>query len=225
MQSSFWNNHYKDFRVQDPSGFAQYCVARHLRSDDRLVELGCGNGRDGALFAQRVARYTGIDACPIAIESFAKSTPAEAIESGKMTLKCGDFTSLDFDSLFDGAGRLALYSRFTLHSINYTESDRLFANLERISAPHWIFMLETRTIYDELYGVGDKVGHHEFQTDHYRRFIDPAEFLQRASANFAVAYFEVANGFARFGNQDPALLRAVFGRKGTPLNAFYGAAA
>jgi SAM-dependent methyltransferase len=219
MQSSFWNSHYKDFRVQDPSDFAQFCAARYLHGDDRLVELGCGNGRDGALLARNVTSYTGIDACPIAIESFSKGIAGESAAAGNISLKCGDFTALEFDPLFDGKGRLAIYSRFTLHSISYVEADRLFANLEKIAAPRWIFMLEARTIYDELYGVGKSVGPHEFQTDHYRRFIDPAEFLNQLGARFAVKYFEVSSGFARFADQDPVLLRAVFCRKGTSLNS------
>ena len=217
MQASFWNNHYKDFRVQNPSDFARFCAEHHLGGDDRLIELGCGNGRDGVMLAQHVARYTGIDACPIAIESFSQNVANESTTPGNIALKCGDFTAIDFDSLIEGGGRLAIYSRFTLHSISYAEADRLFANLEKIAAVPWIFMLEARTIYDELYGVGKNIGPHEFQTDHYRRFIDPAEFLERLSSMFAVKYFEVSNGFARFADQDPVLMRAVFGRKGSSL--------
>ncbi len=33
--------------------------------------------------------------------------------------------------------------------------------------------IETRTLKDNLYGVGKKVGKHEFVSTHYRRFIDP----------------------------------------------------
>lgn len=218
MRASFWNNHYKDFRVREPSDFARRCAAHHLRKDDQLIELGCGNGRDGVMFAQQVARYTGIDACPIAIEAFSQGI-AKIPAMSNVTLNCDDFTAINFDALAGAPGRLAIYSRFTLHSISYAESDRLFENLEKFSSTSWIFMLEARTIYDELYGVGKNIGPHEFQTDHYRRFIDPAAFLEQLGAKFAIKYFEVSNGFARFADQDPVLMRAVFCHKGVSLKA------
>ena len=31
--------------------------------------------------------------------------------------------------------------------------------------------IEARSIYDELYGQGEKVGEDEFKTDHYRHFL------------------------------------------------------
>ena len=34
-------------------------------------------------------------------------------------------------------------------------------------------MIETRTIYDELFGKGFEVGKNGFITSQYRRFIDP----------------------------------------------------
>ena len=36
-------------------------------------------------------------------------------------------------------------------------------------------MIETRTIYDELFGVGKKISENEYLTDHYRRFVNPIE--------------------------------------------------
>lgn len=212
MRDPFWNNHYKAFRVQEPSKFSEYVASHYLRSEDHLIELGCGNGRDAGLLARHVSRYTGIDACPVAIESCAKSS-----NLGNATFQCADFTNMDFNSKGNGSGRLMVYSRFSLHSVTYAEAERLWENLEKIATSRWVFMLEARTCYDELYGVGEPVGLHEFKTDHYRRFLDPTVFLSQLAARFSVKYFEVAKGFAPFADQDPLVLRTVFGRKDTSL--------
>lgn len=210
MQDPFWGKHYHEFKVQEPSQFAQYCANRYMQQDDVLVELGCGNGRDGLMLSGRVAQYVGIDACGVAIESFtlaANQSPPNGRQS--LDLRQADFTSLDFNEVGRTPGRLAIYSRFSLHAINYEEQERLINNLESIQVSPWIFMLEARTIYDELYGVGRNIGPHEYETDHYRRFIDPSEFLKQVSARFAVTYFEVSNGFSSFGKENPMLMRAV----------------
>lgn len=212
MQDPFWNNHYKAFRVQAPSRFAEYVVSTYLQPDDQLIELGCGNGRDAGLLSRHVAAYTGVDACPVAIESCVKNHVI-----GNATFHCADFTSLDFNKKSEGDNRLVVYSRFSLHSITYPEADRLWENLASLAVKRWLFLLEARTCYDELYGVGECVGLHEFKTDHYRRFLDPVVFLSQIASKFSVKYFEVAKGFAPFGGQDPLVLRAVFGQSDMSL--------
>lgn len=210
MQDSFWNSHYQAFSLQEPSGFASYCLQGQLRSSDTVLELGCGNGRDGLALGQTVSRYTGLDACAVAVSNFQKVVSGlDQGISSKMAVQQADFTDLDFNTFGEGAKRLVIYSRFSLHSINYQEADRLLANIGKVTSAPWVLMLEARTIFDTLYGAGSNVGLHEFKTDHYRRFIDPEPFLADLASRFAVRYFEVAPGFAPFGDQDPVVMRAV----------------
>ena len=210
MQDSFWNSHYQAFTLQEPSGFASYCLQGQLRASDTVVELGCGNGRDGLALGQTVSRYTGLDACAVAVSNFQKVVSGlDQGISSKMAVQQADFTDLDFNTFGEGAKRLVIYSRFSLHSINYQEADRLLANIGKVTSAPWVLMLEARTIFDTLYGAGSNVGLHEFKTDHYRRFIDPEPFLADLASRFAVRYFEVAPGFAPFGDQDPVVMRAV----------------
>ncbi len=214
MKSSFWNKHYQKFSVQQPSAFSSYCVTNFLRREDVVVELGCGNGRDGTILSEVVSHYSGIDACPVAIESFSKKIDQhQDTQSRNVELLQGDFTNIDFSRFAKNNERLAIYSRFSLHSINYEEASRLLSNIERLDPSSWIFMLEARTIFDEFYGIGKELGKHEFESDHYRRFIDPAEFLREASTRFNVRYFEVADGFAKFGKENPIVMRAVIESK------------
>lgn len=208
MQDTFWENHYKKFSVSQPSLFAKHCLEQIITEDDVVVELGCGNGRDGLALAQQASRYIGLDASPVAVDSFAKMMHStELATSGRLSVRQADFTATDFNRFGEGAKRLVLFSRFSLHSIDYDEADRLLDNLARISTAPWILALEARTIFDTLYGHGTEVGRHEFRTDHYRRFIDPDEFLRELTKRFSVRYFEISKGFAPFGEQDPIVMR------------------
>lgn len=209
MQDSFWNKHYQNFTVHEPSRFARYCLENHLNSDDTVVELGCGNGRDGLVLSRSVSRYIGLDACSVAVGAFRKAADALPSESARnIDVRQGDFTKQDFNSFCGNSSRLVIYSRFSLHTINYVETDRLLTNIASIRAP-WALLLEARTIFDTLYGQGTNVGLHEFTIDHYRRFIDPVAFRTDMEAHFDVSHFEVASGFAPHGNEDPVLMRAV----------------
>ncbi len=209
MQDLFWDNHYKNFSFSQPSLFARYCLDDLITADDTVVELGCGNGRDGLAIASRASRYVGLDACPIAVSRFKDVVEStELAASGRLSVQQANFTTLDFNAFGEGAKRLVLYSRFSLHSIDYEEADRLLDNVAQISGTPWVLVLEARTIFDTLYGQGTKVGRHEFRTDHYRRFIDPDEFLADLTRRFSVRYFEISKGFAPFGEEDPIVMRA-----------------
>ena len=210
MLDSFWDSHYQEFALTKPSKFAQHCFGRVINSNDTIVELGCGNGRDGMALAKKASRYIGVDQCPIAVKRFSEIiASSELASAGRQSVQSANFATLDFNPFGVGAKRLVIYSRFSFHSITYQDADRLLDNLHRITTAPWIFALEARTIFDSLYGQGLMVGKHEFRTDHYRRFIDPNEFLAEIVKRFSVQYFELGRGFAPFEGEDPLVMRAI----------------
>lgn len=221
MQDSFWDNHYKNFSFKQPSLFARHCLSNLFTADDTVVELGCGNGRDGLAIASRVSRYIGVDACPIAVSGFRDAAASPVLAASvRLSVQQANFTTLDFNALGEGSKRLVLYSRFSLHSIDYEEADRLFEKVAQITSAPWVLALEARTIFDTLYGQGTEVGRHEFRTDHYRRFIDPDEFLADLIRRFSIRYFEISKGFAPFGEEDPMVMRAEI--QASPMNRARG---
>ena len=121
-----------------------------------------------------------------------------------------DFSSCDYASLANGA--YSIYSRFTLHAINYEEEERLLSHLDNGGMLKYVF-IEARSINDGLYGMGRKVGLHEFVTSHYRRFIDPAVLKSKLERTFHIEYFEEAQGFAKIATEDPCLIRVIAKRR------------
>lgn len=208
--NQFWNKHYAQFREQEPSPFCRFCIDHVLRPSDTVVEIGCGNGRDGLALSRVVTSYLGLDTCPTAVKNFTDALSARGGVGQKASVQLGNGASFDLAGL-EASERLVLFSRFSLHSIDRADEARLFDNLAALGDRDWICALEVRTIYDELYGVGERVGEHEFKTDHYRRFIDPKAFVSRIGSAFHLRYYEVARGFAPYKTEDPLVLRAVFG--------------
>ena len=65
---------------------------------------------------------------------------------------------------------------------------KLLNSLNKQKKLEYIF-IECRTIKDDIYGKGKKIGKHEFVDTHYRRFIDPKELKRRLSKHFKISYF------------------------------------
>lgn len=210
MKTNFWDKHYSSFQVMKPSPFAEFCADRFLHSDDLVIEIGCGNGRDAQHLAPRVAQYYGIDACPKASdlcrESIGHVVDYSDIESRVIN---GDASTFDYASKADPKHRTVIYSRFSIHSMNYQEEARLLEALAKIEGSVMV-LIEVRTIFDTHYNVGRAVGIHEFESDHYRRFVDPLVFVENFSRLGMPVFTSLASGQAAFGNEDPVVLRAVF---------------
>lgn len=213
MIDSFWNSHYKDFGVQEPSRFATYCINKYLNENNLVVELGCGNGRDGFALFKKTGRYVGVDSCPIAVKGLSQKLESVGKDvDSNLRIICADFTKIDFENLSTSNEKLYIYSRFSYHSIDYIHAEDLLRSLNNLKRP-WMMLMEVRTIYDELYGEGTRLGLHEFQTDHYRRFIDPEKFILDNMKRFSFKYFEVARDFAPFKQENPIIMRTIFQSK------------
>ena len=70
------------------------------------------------------------------------------------------------------------------------------------------FFIECRSVNDPLLHKGEKLSHTERVDGHYRRFIILEEFKQRLiQAGFTVTKTIESNGLAKFGKDDPVVIR------------------
>ncbi len=199
---AYWNQYYKN-RIcsEEPSPFAQY-VATLVQPGRKLVELGCGNGRDAVYFASQGLLVTALDLSLEAIETLS----ARNIPGAQFI--CADFIAADCHapSCYDYA-----YSRFTLHAINQKQETMLLRAMFRSLKPGGKLFIEVRSVNDPLFGKGRQLERNAFFYDnHYRRFIVLSELLDHLQAEgYRVEYARESTGFAPYGNDDPPVIRVV----------------
>jgi len=198
----YWNQYYKnDVCSKQPSPFAQY-VATLIEPGRRLIELGCGNGRDAVYLAGQGLRVTALDLSSVTIDYLrAQNVPnAEFI--------CADFVNSDIHqpNAYDYA-----YSRFTIHSINKNQEQLLLQRVFSSLRPGGKMFIEVRSVHDTLFGKGQQLEHNAwFYDNHYRRFIVLDELVaELEKCGFLVEYAKESTGFAPYGNEDPAVIRVV----------------
>ncbi|WP_161846238.1 class I SAM-dependent methyltransferase [Pseudoflavonifractor sp. 524-17] len=203
----YWNDFYKNkFFMSEPTAFAR-TILPYLKPGKKLIDVGCGNGRDSLFFYQSGINVLGIDASDVAIGQLQGKA-----KEGKLSFLCGDFTRQpDEAETYDYC-----YSRFTLHAISQEQSDLLFQHAARILKDGGVIWIEARSVHDDLYGQGIPLGKNEFLFDgHYRRFIEKKGLKKELEkAGFSVVYMEESRDFAPFQNERPAIIRAVGVKKG-----------
>jgi len=200
--TAYWNQYYKN-RIcsTEPSPFAQY-VATLVDPGKRMVELGCGNGRDAVFFATQGLNITALDMSNEAI------TALQERQIPNAEFLCGDFVN---SSIHQAEAYDYAYSRFTIHSINQNQEQVLLKNVFRGLRSEGKLFVEVRSVKDPLYGKGKAIERNAFFYDnHYRRFIVMDELVAALEHHgFRVEYTEERTGFAPYGNDDPPVIRIV----------------
>ncbi|HET9836531.1 MAG TPA: adenylyl-sulfate kinase [Rhodanobacteraceae bacterium] len=200
-RDNYWAGFYrKHAAVTAPSPFAKYCLGK-LEPAQRLLEIGCGNGRDAMFFAANGFGVTALDKSQAAIDA-----GMEHNESGIEYICC---------DVVDVAGRVAgkfgvVYSRFSLHAMTRAEEERAIAAAHDLLSSGGMFCIECRSINDPLARTGDVLSPDERIAGHYRRFIALPELLDKLRGQgFEILEQVESRGLAVFGDEDPVVIRVL----------------
>ena len=111
---------------KSPSGFARE-IAELVPAGGRVLDLGCGEGRDSVYFASRGFEVTGLDISP---EGLAKAR--RLADERKVHVRWLPLSMLDVPV----AGRFDLiYSCGSVHHVPRRDRDRLFRRLKVLTVP------------------------------------------------------------------------------------------
>lgn len=206
MDKTYWNTFYAENKVINaPSLFARWILER-VEKGKKIVDMGCGNGRDSIFFMENGMKVYAVDASDVATEHITRSYP------GKIHVENKDFVNYlgEMKEEFD-----YLYSRFTIHAIREEEQKICIQNAYRAIKPGGEFFIEVRCTKDELFGKGTLVAKNTyFYNGHNRRFVEKEELLSDLrEQNFIIEYAEEKTGFAPFEDTDPVVLRVIAAKK------------
>lgn len=201
----YWDSYYKKRKAPiNPSSFAIFCNENYLDRHCRLLEFGCGNGRDSFYFAQ-THRVTAIDESRVVV----KASRTRALQEGILSL---DFIHGEFGREIPGLPTEvdAIYGRFVIHAMLEDAETRALRESWRLLRNGGKLFLEFRTTQDPMMAKGSKFGKTERITDHYRRFIDFKEFCVKISSfKFSLDFAIEKQGLATLGSDDPIVGRVV----------------
>lgn len=75
MDKSYWDTFYAANKgVNEPSLFARW-VLEQVETDKKIVDMGCGNGRDSIYFMENGMQVYAVDASDVATEHIAQFMP------------------------------------------------------------------------------------------------------------------------------------------------------
>jgi SAM-dependent methyltransferase len=204
--SKIWDKVYSNdsaFFGEEPSDFAQKCYSDFKRYDvKRLLELGCGQGRDSIFFASNDLDVYAIDSSKVAIENI-----NQKIKGKNIALHLSHFEArqeLPFDSSrFDAIYSHMFYNmRFTNEELKF-----LFKESSRVLKNNGLLYFSVRSDKDVFYNKGKKIGGNIYEINGFQiRF-----FTKIQIKSFLSDYFEIKNIEESY--EEPVSLYLVFCNK------------
>jgi len=185
----YWNTLYnsKFYFGTGPTKLANKAESLlHKTKVEKILELGCGQGRDAIHFTQLGYEVNALDISPKAIEFVEKIKT----ELGLMTLhaQIHDIENpLPFsDEYFD-----FIYSNLTFQFFDINTLEKIFRNISKTLKKESFFLFSTKKIGDKYYQFGSKINENAYENQGIIRYFYDSETLTRVlSKNFEILELE-----------------------------------
>ena len=203
-----WDRFYKKNIVPvEPSSFCKF-VEPQLNKNDKLLEIGCGNGRDAVYFSTNGINVTAIDRSKIAISECKKNHTGKPINF--FTGLLSDVKEINNDK-FE-----VIYSRFVLHAMPENEEIAMLTKSFDLLKNHGQIYIECRSIKDSLAREGEIISPTERIHGHYRRFIVNDELIERLeNIGFSIVDVVEDDNLAIYKDDNPVVIRVKAEKKAT----------
>ena len=205
--SEIWNKVYsKDasFFGNDPSNFGLHCYEEFKKQGvKKILELGCGQGRDTIYFASNGIDVVAIDSSQIAIDTLSKITTKQNLPIRPMIHNPSDGIPFN-DSYFDAVySHMFFNMRFTDDRLQY-----LFVEVNRVLKNGGLNLFSVRSDNDPMYKKGIEVEKNIYDINGFQiRFFTRSDLLDTCLSNGFEAY-KITEAY-----EEPASLYWVFAKR------------
>ena len=200
----YWNQFYKKNSISYESSFARFTLKKIKTNNCKVLDIGCGNGRDSYFFNKKGFKVTGIDISKKAIQ-----------KNSKVLVKNLIFKKFDIDKDEIKKKYDVIYCRFFVHTVSELLENKLINLIKKSKNKGTLVFFEFRNYKDKIFGDFKTIDHNkiiEFEKGHFRRIIDPKIFLKKflSATKSKLIYQKSGINLSIVKNDNPNLSRMIF---------------
>jgi SAM-dependent methyltransferase len=202
-----WNRVYSSdssFFGEDPSNFGLNCYEEFKQHGvKKILELGCGQGRDTIFFASNGLDVVAIDSSQVAIDELSKIITEKNLPIKAMVYDASKGIPFD-NSYFDAVySQMFFNMRFTDEQLKY-----LFVEVNRVLKDGGLNLFSVRSDNDAMYKKGTEVEKNIYDINGFQiRFFTKPD-LTKISLSNGFEPYKITEAY-----EEPASLYCVFARK------------
>ena len=200
----YWNQFYKKNSISYESSFARFTLKKIKTNHSKVLDIGCGNGRDSYFFNKKGFKVTGIDISQKAIQKNSK------VLVKNLTFKKFDIDKDEIKNKYD-----IIYCRFFVHTVDELLESKLIKLIKNSKYKGTMVFFEFRNFKDKIFGTYKAKDHNkviEFEKGHFRRIIDPKIFKKKflSETKSKILYHKTGINLSVVKKDNPNLTRMIF---------------
>tara|TARA_B100000780_G_C21111517_1_gene449216 strand:+ start:190 stop:822 length:633 start_codon:yes stop_codon:yes gene_type:complete len=201
---NYWNKYYKKTSNMDESTFAKFVYNKIKSTKGKILDIGCGNGRDTYFFNKQGFKVTGVDISKNAIEKNSKK------KIKNLTFKRFDVGKDKLKNKYE-----IIYCRFFVHTLDIFLENKLIDIIKLVKKKNTVVFFEFRNYKDKIFGNFKAKDHNkiiEFEEGHIRRIIDPKLFKKKfiSKTKTKIIYEKSGVNLSIVKKDNPNLSRMIF---------------
>lgn len=201
---NYWNKFYEDKKKYKESSFARFIFNKiKNRKKLKIIDIGCGNGRDAVFFAKKKHDVIGVDISTKAIKT------NKTVKINKLKFLKFDIEKNKMKSQFD-----VVYCRFFLHTISSRGEGKLLKLIKSITKKNSLVCLEFRNWQDKIFYIKKRIHNVivEYEKGHYRRIINPKQFIKTflREIKSKIIFYKSSRNLSIVKKDNPHLSRLIF---------------
>jgi len=201
---NYWNKFYKKNSIRSESTFAKFTYKKIKNLKGKILDIGCGNGRDAYFFNKKGFNVVGIDISQKAIQKNSK------VKIKNLVFKKFDVGKDKIKSKFE-----IIYCRFFVHTLDESLENKLIDIIKKAKKKNTIVFFEFRNYKDKIFGNFKASDHNkmiEFEKGHLRRIIDPKVFKKKFTfrTKSKIIYQKSGINLSVIKKDNPNLSRMIF---------------
>lgn len=175
-EKEYWKNEWLNRPEERKNSFAvrAFSLIKNKKFK-KILDLGCGDGRDSKYFAQKGFDVMCVDFSKTGIDKV-KQYNIKNIKAVKKNIQDISFSKNYFD---------VVYAHLSLHYFDDKTTNKIINKIYNILKPGGYFFIKCKSVEDSLYGVGDKVGENMYRKSHLRHFFTK-EYMKEKLHKFKI---------------------------------------
>ena len=174
----YWQNMYskEDIFGTGPTKLAKLAMGIIPKNQStKILEIGCGQGRDAIFFSQNKIRIDAFDISPNAINFINKTKDEKDLELLKVFVHDATVPLKEPNMGYDFA-----YSNLALQFFNLNNLKKIFDNVSNALNNESYFLLSTKKKGDKYYKFGNKINENAYESKGVTRYFFEEEDLKKS---------------------------------------------